>query len=209
MGAMDALMWNLECIQGYLNVVDGMSIRTDKYEGWNQRERSEIIKDFMRRNYELGFTDKKKNNLYREPVLSDERVMEHAIPVGQWAELYLTAPDHMKRAIYFMAWCGPIVNVTAESNARLNKNGEAYSNLTPLHPFARYSRSGIDVRHEVDKGCVSGQPLRQHYEQMEMIAFMKPVVEYARTELNFEETLSWLENQFRQTPAQEPDAIAA
>lgn len=65
------------------------------------------------------------------------------------------------------------------------------------------------MRHEVDKGCVFGQPLRQHYEQMEMISFMKPVIAYARAELNFDEALSWMENQFRQAPAQEPAAIAA
>ncbi len=206
MGAMDALLWNLECIQGYLNVVDGLS---DRFSGWNDRERSEIIKNFMRRNHELGFTDKNRDHLYHEPVHSSERVMEHAIPISQWAELYLSAPDPMKKAIYFMAWCGPIVNITAISNARLNKNGEVRVNLTPLHPFSRYSRAGIKVLHQVDGGSVAGQPLRQHFEQVAMIPFMRPMMEFARTELNFDESLIWLEDKFRLEAAAGVTAIAA
>lgn len=197
MGAMEALLWNLECIQDDLSVVDGMS----KFADWNQREHLENIKDVMRRNYELALPDKLKQTLYAEPGRGAGRILDHAIPLSQWVHLCLAAPRQFQEAIYFMAWCGPVANISAASNMRLSLSAEAFNNYNPLHPFARYSRAGIKVLHGVDGESVSGQPLYQHYEQLEMMPYMRPVMAYAREHLALDEALVWLEDRLQPVQA--------
>jgi hypothetical protein len=192
LGALSALCFQLECVKHYTMGLERLADQTSEYDVWIERERAEIVKGGMRRNYELRFSDKAHPNLYREPVEGGRRVMEHAVPVSHWWALYNNAPRHLRDAIFFMGWAGPIANVTKASDALFKGTGEVNFNKSITTPFDRYRRAGFDVVQDHPTKSTVGMTLEDHYTRLDGIEFMQPIMSMVRQQLNFEEALAWV-----------------
>lgn len=193
LGAMQALRFQLECVKHYTLGLERIADQSSDFEAWIERERSEIVKSGMRRNYELRFSDKGHPNLYRESIEGEKRVMEHAVPISHWYVLYSTAPYELRDAIFFMGWAGPIANITKASDASFKGTGEVHFNKSIWTPFDRYRRAGFDVLQEHPEATTVGMTLGDHYERLETIDFMRPIITMARQELNFDTALTWVQ----------------
>lgn len=192
LGALPALRFQLECVKHFTIGLDRIASHSSDFDAWIERERAEIVKSGMRKNYELRFSDKKHPNLYREPGIGGDRVMEHAVPISHWYALYKVAPQHLRSAIFFMGWAGPIANITKASDARFKGTGEVYFNKTIWTPFERYRRSGFDVVQDNPEASTVDMTLADHYARLDGIEFMRPILTVARQELGFEEALDWV-----------------
>lgn len=192
LGAMHALRFQLECVKHYTLGLERIADQSTDFDAWIERERSEIVKSGMRRNYELRFTDKGHPTLYREVNEDSNRVMEHAVPISHWYVLYSTAPRDLRDAIFFMGWAGPIANVTKSSDLFFKGTGEAHFNKSIWTPFDRYRRAGFDVLQEHPEASTVGMTLGDHYARLDTIDFMRPIMAMARQELNFDGALAWV-----------------
>lgn len=192
LGALQALRFQLECVKHYTMGLDRIADQSNAFEAWIERERAEIVKGGMRRNYELRFTDKDHPNLYREANDGTRRVMEHAVPISHWYVLYSTAPKELRDAIFFMGWAGPIANITKSSDAMFKGTGEVHFNKSIWTPFDRYRRAGFDVMQEHPKASTVGMTLVDHYNRLDTIDFMRPIMAMARQELGFDAALTWV-----------------
>lgn len=194
LGALQALRFQLECVKHYTIGLDRIADQSTDFEAWIERERSEIVKSGMRKNYELRFTDKGHPNLYREVNDGNSRVMEHAIPISHWYVLYSTAPREFRNAIFFMGWAGPIANVTKSSDLFFKGTGEVHFNKSIWTPFDRYRRAGFDVVQEHPEAPTVGMTLSDHFDRLDTINFMRPIMAMVRQELNFDSALAWVKD---------------
>jgi hypothetical protein len=192
LGAMHALRFQLECVKHYTLGLERIADQSSDFDAWIERERSEIVKSGMRKNYELRFSDKDHPNLYREVNEGSNRVMEHAVPISHWYGLYNTAPRELRAAIFFMGWAGPIANVTKSSDLFFKGTGEVHFNKSIWTPFDRYRRAGFDVLQEHPGASTVGMTLGDHYDRLDTIDFMRPIMVMARQELNFNGALAWV-----------------
>lgn len=192
LGAMHALRFQLECVKHYTLGLERIADRSSDFDAWIERERAEIVKSGMRKNYELRFADKDHPNLYREDNRSDNRVMEHAVPISHWYALYSTAPSDLRSAIFFMGWAGPVANITKSSDRFFKGTGEVRFNKSIWTPFDRYRRAGFDVVQDHPGASTAGMTLGDHYARLDTIDFMRPIMAMVRQELNFDEALAWV-----------------
>lgn len=195
LGALPAFLFHLECAKGYIRALDDIGAARPEFAPWIERERTEIIKNEMRKNYELRFTDKNHPNLYREAAVSDRRIMEHVIPISHWCQLYLAAPEELKDGVFFMGWAGPIANVTKGSDLFFKGTGEVFFNRSLVTPFERYRRAGFEVRQAFPDATTEGFTLAMHYARLDRIEFLAPLMSLVREKHAFEEALAWVQNQ--------------
>jgi hypothetical protein len=192
LGALVALQFQVECVEQYTRALDLIHHENDVFDPWIEREMAEIVKSGMRKNYELRFADKKHPNLYREDVEGGDRVMEHVVPISHWYALYSAAPSHLRHGVFFMAWAGPIANITKASDKRFKGSAETHFNKTICRPFARYMRAGIKVVQVHPDGPTGNMSLADHYRRLDDIEFMRPLMAFARENYHFEEALQWV-----------------
>ncbi|MEE8454045.1 MAG: hypothetical protein V3R90_04690, partial [Limibaculum sp.] len=167
-----------------------------EYEKWNIREASDRVNTAIRGDYELRWTDKNEPNVYDENPNTGDRVMEHAIPVSQWVKAILASEGSLMFGVFFLAWAGPVVNISQNSDDKLKVSGEWAKNLNPNRPFQRYENIDAKILSFSDNN-VNNNSLDNHYDIVFQIPFMEKLHCYAKNKLELDNAKSWLKEHFQ------------
>ena len=190
--ARKALLWNLTRLKAYTVVVENFS---PEYDAWKSREKDEILKNIIRSQYELAWCDKNCDNLYVEPPVKGDRIMEHVIPVEIWKNQINSHSAH-RETLWFLAWIGPVANISkfSATNIQEKNNNSKYF----LTPFRRMSDKNIKIVN-AEGYSVGEWSIFEHYQYIRREKFVHDLFEIAREKIDgFEKSLEYCFNLWTQ-----------